>query len=311
MFEGKTKGGGPVALPTTERVVATAMAAGAGFNTGAVTWITGRGKRRKRSPRRAEIRALKSRRRRWLRKHGRAHPDLAAVGRIIAGCRRGRFWRRCLHPACPECAHALQRLLVRTVGSFTASEPKGAWVTMSVILPASGPDGEADFVAARDQAEMLLREAGVTVGVLGLDVSFNEDHRDALPENERFADHASVHLYGLVRAEEAPAAKMILRWLIPSTEAIRRPVHTKIWDGNPTAVAYAHKPEFQRRQTILKADAKRGKPVRTTRDRPLTVEQQIQAVRALDRAGLTGRIVLLGLALETTNTGRLRLVPAA
>lgn len=309
MFEGATKGGGPVALPTTERVVATAMAAGAGFNTGAVTWIIGRGKRRKRSPRRAEIRAMKSRRRRWLRKHGRAHPDLAALGQIIAGCRRRRLWRRCLHPACPDCAHALQRLLVRIVGRFTAREPEGAWVTMSIILPASGPAGEADFVGARAQAETLLRAAGVTVGVLGLDVSFNEDHRDALPEHERFTDHASVHLYGLIRAEEAQAAKAALKRLIPATNAIRRPVQTKPWDGSLTAVAYAHKPEFQRRQTILKPHEKRGL-VRTTRDRPLTVEQQIQAVRALDRAGLTGRILLLGLAFKATKTGRLRLIPA-
>ena len=308
MVDRNTKGGGPLALPTTERAVATAMGAGAGFNTGAVTWIVGRGQRGKRSPRRAEIRIQKKRRCRWLRKHGRAHPDLAALGQIIAGCRRGRLQRRCLHPACPDCAHALQRLLVRTVGHLTAGGPKGAWVTVSIILPASRPNGEADFVGARAQAETLLRASGVTVGVLGLDVSFNEDHRDALPKDERFADHASVHLYGLIRAEEAPAAQAALKRLIPASEAIRRPVRTKPWDGNLTAVAYAHKPEFQRRQTILRADAKRGL-VRTTRDRLLTVEQRIQAVRALDRAGLTGRIILLGLDFKPTNTGRLRLVP--
>lgn len=38
--------------------------------------------------------------------------------------------------------------------------------------------------------------------------------------------------------------------------------------------------------------------MRNTRDRPLTVEQQIRLVQALERAGLNGRIMLLGLSME-------------
>lgn len=294
---------GPAVLPETERAVATAMAAGAGYDAGAVTWAVGRGRRRKRSPNRAAIRALSRRRRRWLRKHGRAHPDLAAVGALIAACGRRRLRHRCRHPACPRCAHALQRLFVRAVHRLVVCGPGEVWSTVSIILPALDPDGVIDFGAERARYTALLREAGIVRGVFGLDLSFNEDHRGSRPAAERFPDHASVHLYGLAPAAEAGAAKAALKRLLPATDMVPRPVRTKPWDGGLGAIAYMAKPEFQRRQTIEKVDPQRGKLVRDTRDRPLTVEQQIQAVRALARAGLTGRFILLGLQLEAVVSG--------
>lgn len=309
MAERWTKGGGPVALPSTKGVVATAMAAGAGYNTEALTWLMGHGARRKRSPNRAAIRLMSRQRRRSLRKHGKTHPDLAAVGENITACGRSRLSRRCLHPACPRCAHALQRLLVRVVHRLAAPTPKEGWVAVTIILPALNPGGEIDFQAEWERYETLLSGVGITLGVFGLDLSFNEDHRYTLPEAERFADHACVHLYGLALAGEVEAAEAELRKLVPRTDAVPRPVHVKPWDGGLAAIGYAFKSDFVRRQTILKDDPRRTNPVRDTRDRPLTVEQQIRAVRALDRAGLTGRIVLLGLHFEPAGPGQLRLVP--
>ncbi|MBB5756520.1 hypothetical protein HNR00_001218 [Methylorubrum rhodinum] len=297
-----------MALPTTERVIATAMAAGAGYNTGAVTWPVGR--RGKRPPNRAEIRAQMRRRRRWLRKHGRADADLAALARIIAACGRHRLRDRCRHPACPRCAAALQRLFVHVTHRFTTSLAGQAWMTVSIILPVSDRDEGMDFVAYGERTRAMLQEVGITVGVFGLDMSCNEDHRTSLPESERFASHACVHLYGLALATEAQAAIATLKRLIPRTETVPRPVRTMRWDGGLAAIAYALKPDFQRRQTIEKFDETRGKMVRTTRDRPLTVDQRVRAVRALDRAGMTGRIVLLGLRFELADSGQLQLVRA-
>lgn len=303
------KEGGPVALSPTKRVVATAMAAGAGYNTEAETWPIGGGRHRKRSPNRAAIRVMSRCRRRWLRKHGRAHSDLAAVGKIISACGRGRLRCRCLHAACPRCAHALQRLLVRVVRRLSARTPKEGWVTVSIILPPLDPKGEIDFGAERQRYATLLSGVGITLGVFGLDLSFNEDHRHTLPKAHRFADHACVHLYGLALAGEVEAGEAELRKLVPRTDAVPCPVHVKPWDGGLSAIAYALKFEFARRQTILKKDPRRANLVRDTRDRFLTVEQQIQAVRALDRAGLTGRIVLLGLHFEASPDGQLHLIP--
>lgn len=295
-----------VALSVSDRAVATAMAAGAGFNTGAVVWPVGN--RGKRSPNRAEIRRLRRILLRWLRKHGRTHPDLAAMHAVIAACGRHRLRDRCLHPACPRCATALQRLLVRTVSRFTNGHPEDVWITITIILPVLDSGGEPDFGAVRDQAETILREAGITLGVFGFDLSANEDHRRSRPDAERFADFYCVHLYGLAPAAQVKAAKPKLKRRIPATDAVPRPVKTETWDGRLSALGYMLKGEFQRRQTIEEPDERRGKLVRDTRDRPLLVEQRIQAVRALARAGLTGRILLLGLSFEATPLGRLRLV---
>lgn len=303
--------GGPPALPTpdpiSDCIVATALATGPAYNTRTLVWPVGR--RGGRSPTRAERRVLKKRRRRWLRKHGRAHGDLAVVGAIIENCRRGRLANRCGHPVCPECADALQRLFVDANSRFTGRQPGRAWVAVSIILPALDLDGTPDFRAAGELGQTILREAGVTTGVLGMDLSFNEDHRQEQDEAGRFASHPCLHLYGLIPAAGSLAVKTALKRLIPATDAVPRPVHTQPWDGSPAALAYALKPNFQRRQTIERLDTKRGRLVRTTRDRSLTVAQQIQAVRALDRAGVTGRMVLVGMRFELSETGRLCLVP--
>ena len=298
-----------MAPPTSEQVIAIAMAAGAGYNTGATVWPVGR--RGKRSPNRAEIRALKSRRRRWLGKHGRSNPDLAAIGQTIELCGRSRLHHRCGHPGCPRCADALQRLLVRVVSRYHAARPRGeTWVTVSIILPVEGGDGHIDFLAWRRRCAALLREVGISLGVFGLDLSWNEDHRHALPEAEWFAPHACVHLYGLAPVAEVEVVKAKLKRRVQPTMAVPRPVQIKFWDGGAAAIAYLHKPDFQRRQTIEKFDEQRGKLVRDTRDRPLTVEQQIRTIRALERAGLTGRLMLVGLRMELGGPNRLRLVPS-
>lgn len=302
--------GGPTALPTPDSIsdclVATALAAGPAYNTSTLVWPVGR--RGGRSPTRAERRVLKKRRHRWLRKHGRAHGDLAAIGEIIEACRHGRLINRCGHPVCPECADALQRLFVDATRRFIRSQPGRAWVAASIILPGPEPGEQPDFVAAGELARTILREAGVTLGVFGIDASWNEDHRQERGEAGRFDSHPCLHLYGLIPATGSLAVKAALKRLIPATDAVPRPVHTQPWDGSPAALAYALKPDFHRRQTIERLDTKRGRLVRTTRDRSLTVAQQIQAVRALDRAGVTGRMVLVGIRFELSETGRLCLV---
>lgn len=308
MSEREIKGGGPVALSSTERVVATAMAAGAGYNTEAVTWPIRKGHRCKRSPNRAEIRDQKSRRCRWLRKHGKAHPDLAVMAAEVAACGHYRLRQRCLHPACLRCTSALQRLFVRVTRRLTASDTQEAWMAVSVILPTCNLTAAFDLLEEGRRYAAVLHEAGITRGIFGLDASWNEDRRDRLPEAERFDPHVSVHLWGLAPAVEAVLAKAVLKKLVPRTEAVPRPVHVKPWDGGLGAIAYALKPEFQGRHTIEK-NGPRGRPVRDTRYRNLTVPQQIQAVRALDRAGLTGRIMLLGYRFEASPSGYIRLVP--
>ncbi|MCG5249062.1 hypothetical protein [Methylorubrum extorquens] len=231
-----------------------------------------------------------------LRKHAAGDPELLRIATALSRCNRR---HRCLHPACPQCGRALQRLLVRIIARFLKAHANlGPWRVLSVILPVRPGGTEIEFAEAWDRYAALLRQAGLTRGVFGLDFSFNEDDRRALADADRFEPHACVHLYGLAPAAEVKAAVPQLKQLLPTTDAVRRPVRSTPFDGDLAAVAYSFKPDFVRRQTILKDKVGRANPVRNTRDRPLTVEQQIPLVQALEGAGLNGRIMLLGLSME-------------
>jgi hypothetical protein len=277
---------------------------GHGYGRKGATWRQGRQKRSPARPREVKIAARKLVKR--LRNHADGDPEILRIAAVLDRCDRR---HRCLHPACPQCGRALQRTFVQALDRFIqANEHLGPWVMLSLILPPA-ETGEINFEIERARYSAVLREAGLTLGMFGLDLSFNEDDRRALPEAERFASHPCVHLYGIAPAAQVEAVLPTLKRLAPATAIVRRPVRRKQFDGNPAALAYSHKPSFARRLTILRDDPKRVSPVRTTRDRFLTVEQQIRAVRALGRAGLTGRIVLLGVHFEIVPTARARTTP--
>lgn len=272
----------------------TMLQRGQGYGIAGPTWRQGRQQRPPARPRDAKIATRKLVKR--LRKHGKGDRELLGIAAALTRCNRQ---HRCLKPACPQCGRAVQRLMVRIIARFLRAYPElGPWRVLSIILPSSPGDTEIEFASAWDRYAALLQQAGLTRGVFGLDVSFNEDDRRALADVDRFEAHACVHLYGLAPAAEVEAAVPQLKRLVAATDAVRRPVRTTPFDGNLAAVAYSFKPEFGRRQTILQDKPGREKPVRDTRDRPPTVEQQIRVVRALDRAGLNGRIMLLGMSLE-------------
>ncbi|CAO4172010.1 hypothetical protein [Methylorubrum aminovorans] len=276
------------------RLLCAMLRRGQGYGVKGPTWRQGRKKRPPARPRDVKATARKLVKR--LRKHAAGDPELLRIATALSRCNRR---HRCLHPACPQCGRALQRLLVRTTGRFLQAHPElGPWRVLSLILPVRPGATEIEFAEAWDCYVALLQQAGLTRGVFGLDLSFNEDDRRALPDADRFEPHACVHLYGLAPAAEVKAAVPRLKRLVPATEAVRRPVRSTPFDGDLAAVAYSFKPDFVRRQTILKDKPDRANPVRNTRKRPLTVEQQIRLVQALDRAGQNGRIMLLGLSME-------------
>ncbi|GBU18814.1 hypothetical protein AOPFMNJM_2408 [Methylobacterium jeotgali] len=238
---------------------------------------------------------------RRLRRHANGDPVLLRIAATLAHCDRR---HRCLDPACPQCNRAVQRIMVRMIAAFQQAHPElGPWRVLSLILPPIDGATSLDIGTAWSHYATVLRQAGITLGIFGIDLSFNEDDRRALDEAARFQPHACLHVYGLAPADEIKAADAFLKRHVPATEAIRRPVRSTLFDGNLAAPAYAFKPDPIRRQTILRDKPGRANPVRDTRDRPLTVEQQLQTVRALDEAGIGGRILLLGLRLASIPAG--------
>jgi hypothetical protein len=280
---------------------------GHGYGIKGATWRQGRQKRPPARPRDVKAAARKLAKR--LRNHANGDPELLRIAAVLGRCDRR---HRCMHPACPQCGRAVQRTLVEVLSRFLdENKALGPWVMLSIILAPLDSGGDIGFAAESQRYLDLLRAAGLTLAMFGLDLSFNEDDRRTLPEADRFEPHPCVHLYGLALASEVTAALPTLKRLAPATEIVRRPIRRKRFDGNPAALAYAFKPDFARRLTIMKDDPRRPNPVRTTRDRPLTVEQQLWTVRALARAGLTGRMLPLGLDFEAAGPGQLRLVPGS
>ncbi|MGA4551469.1 hypothetical protein [Methylorubrum aminovorans] len=276
------------------RLLCAMLRRGHGYGVKGPTWRQGPQQRPPTRPRDVKAAARKLVKR--LRKHAAGDPELLRIATALSRCNRR---HRCLHPACPQCGRALQRLLVRIIARFLKAHANlGPWRVLSLILSARPGATENEFAEAWDHYAPLLQEAGLTRGVFGFDWSFNEDDRRSIADAERFEPHPCVHLYGLAPAAEVKAVVPRLKRLVPATDAVRRPVRSTFFNGDLAAVAYSFKPDFVRRQTILQDKVGRANPVRNTRDRPLTVEQQIRLVQALGRAGLNGRIMLLGLSME-------------
>lgn len=282
------------------------LARGSGYGIAPPTWTLGKQERPADRPRDVKMASCKVQKR--LRKKAYCNVETLRLAVKLARCDRR---HRCFSAACPQCARALQRVLVRTFAPFlTERLDAQPWGTLSIILPPTNPDAEIDFAAERERYRAVLRKAGFMLGIFGLDLSFNEDKRKLSPPAKPFQPYACVHLHGFAPIAEIEIALPKLKKLILATEAVPRPIHIDTFDGAVKALAYAFKPNFERRQTIEQFDPRRGKLVRNTRHRPqLTLEQEIRTFRALDRAGLTGRIVLLGYRFEATNLGSLASSP--
>ncbi|WP_163362348.1 hypothetical protein, partial [Escherichia coli] len=86
----------------------------------------------------------------------------------------------------------------------------GPWRVLSLILPPIDGATSLDIGTAWSHYATVLRQAGITLGIFGIDLSFNEDDRRALDEAARFQPHACLHVYGLAPADEIKAADAFL-----------------------------------------------------------------------------------------------------
>jgi hypothetical protein len=144
--------------------------------------------------------------------------------------------------------------------------------------------------------------AGVTWLVGATDWSFNE-HAQA-----RYQPHWQEHFYGFTVTDDVKQLKRNLKKQFPATDAIPRPVKVKVWDGDPTAIAYMLKREFWRR--IGTDDGQRrgndgnGKrECRATDKQPLTKSQEHELLLHLDKIGIQARLMMRW--LQMLNVGSL------
>jgi hypothetical protein len=93
------------------------------YGDGAPQWIEGRGKSWERRCRTAaEVKQLRERDARLLRRHGKGDPAALALADRLEDCSPR---QRCISGACPECCRALQRWFVTTAGKLILGDSDG------------------------------------------------------------------------------------------------------------------------------------------------------------------------------------------
>jgi hypothetical protein len=202
---------------------------------------------------------------------------------------------RCISGACPECKRAAQRVFV-CAGEKLLERLDGDLLMVNVVwsLGTIGDEylcSEEVFAATRGRLVRALREIGVRA-FGGFDISANEHERGA------FDPHWSPHACVFVSRREMELNEKRFREWFPSSPEVRRPVRMEHFDGESRGLAYALKPDFYRRISLVPKILPSGKrSTFGTRKKPVGGEKRVELALALDWEGLDARLFLHGFQL--------------
>ena len=202
---------------------------------------------------------------------------------------------RCLSGACRICGRALQRMCVDATRNLF-DDHGGEMLAVNVVLGRGWIElGDLIDDDIFDETRRRLRRALEDVNVPavgGFDVSLNEH------EAEEFAPYWAPHAFILVPARPLRRREARFReWFLGDAQT-PRPIFIQDFDGRRAGRAYAFKPEFSRRITLLprtRADGSRS--TFGTRTTPIWGPHRVELALALDRAGLHARLFLCGYEL--------------
>jgi hypothetical protein len=239
-----------------------------------------------------------------LRKYHDTHPQAETVADRLEECERG---TRCLSGACPECAHLLQRWLVRKSQRFIAlylQKPETDLIALSIIpaksVARSGKLEKICVVNCQRRLKYALQQTGIKVAIGGMDFSFNED------EHGKYRPFWSQHYYLITCARDADELRKALKAFFPKTKAIPRPVKKSLFENKARRRSYALKTIFKRRigYTAIKIDrsGEKRKCRNTSRDR-LRSRERFELFIYLNKIGLAQRVVFFGAAPASDATG--------
>src|SRR5271166_5811280 len=146
-----------------------------------------------------------------------------------------------------------------------------------------------------DETRRRLRRALQDVNVPafgGFDISLNEH------ETEEFAPYWAPHAFILVPSRPLRRREARFREWFLGDARTPRPIFIQDFDGRRAGRAYALKPDFSRRVSLLpwpRADGSRS--TFGTRNKLIWGPQRVELALALDRAGLDARLILCGYEL--------------
>jgi hypothetical protein len=224
-----------------------------------------------------------------LRRRG---ADADALARRLTACSSR---RRCLSGACPICGRALQRMCVDATRNLFDVHG-GEMLVLNIVMRKGSIDpGDLIDDDIFDKTRCRLRRALQDVNVPavgGFDISLNEH------ETGEFAPYWAPHAFIFVPARALRRDEARFReWFLGDAQA-PRPIFIQEFDGGTAGRAYAFKPNFWGRVTLLprpRADGSRA--TIGTRTKPIRGSERVELALALDRAGLDARLFLCGCEL--------------
>lgn len=220
--------------------------------------------------------------------------DLLETLRSLESCEPN---NRCNSGACPVCTRRAQVEFVDVMSDLLhdVGEPIAI---LSIVLPLRLRPGCSPQHANRQFGRMLaqlhrdLRGLPWVIG--GIDVSANEHADGAHVPYYQFQFWAFAEMRHVRRVERQLRSRFA-----PDTK-IARPLRIMRFDGNRKALAYALKPNFDRRVTLPAIRDKEARRLgiqprrQNTKNRPLRSSQEAELRLMLHEFGLDRRLFLIG-----------------
>lgn len=250
-------------------------------------WVECRGTRWQRpSKTAAEAEELRTKLVKRLRRFGNGDLDALELIDQLGECAAS---TPCGSGACPFCSRSHQRWFVNSCSGLTNNMRRPAAVSLTPDFGACdwGDIGELDLAAIKRKAARALVAANVKMALGGVDFSLNTGI-DCTP-------HLQVHFYLFCLLLE-PKQKTALRISFNTSGNIEVPILSTPFDGDNTALAYALKYDFFKRENYMQAAHQRtdNRISMNTRSRPLRGRAAMQLSIVLDRIGLDKRLILIG-----------------
>jgi hypothetical protein len=276
--------------PDVTAIVQATLADERWFGDGPPQWLEGRGKSWERPCETAA--EARQRRESAARKLTRANSTFAGAGDLaerLDTCGRG---HRCLSGACPECNRALQRaFVVKTQAALTRMKTSKPPLLVSIVPDFGGlpliDATKAEWKTINLRLRKAIRQVGITTAMLGTDFSVNTRKKDKFIQ---------AQFWGVI-CDPPKRWRKNLKPLINASQAIKRPLRSKVFDGYEAGLACSLKTTFERKTWIRDPNSDRSDrgPSSNTRNRPLQGGPDwVQLMLFLDDIGLDARILLIG-----------------
>ena len=238
---------------------------------------------------------------RFLRKHGKADPELLLIADCLKQCEKG---NRCCSGACRECGRLFQRFYVRRskkpIRDIIAREGKeliGICIIPSSPLVRPGQLKHFSIANFQRRIKAALDTAGVKSGIGGIDFSFNEDR------DQDWQPFICLHIYFISSTDDREKLRRTFKKIFPKTDEVHRPIKLPLFHNIPYRRSYSLKMTFKRRISYYKMRKENPtKKSRNTSTDKLRVDQRIELFKYLHKIGFAARVVFRGLKPEISSS---------